>query len=79
MAPGEQINPEILVWARETAGLGIRDAAHKLAFAADDSSSESKLLRSAFLLPRRNLSTSTLSFVSRPVCRRSMPENISQV
>jgi Zn-dependent peptidase ImmA (M78 family) len=45
MAQGEQINPGILVWARETAGLDIRDAAHKLAFTAgDDSSNQTKLL-----------------------------------
>jgi Zn-dependent peptidase ImmA (M78 family) len=45
MAQGEQINPAILVWARETAGLNIRDAAHKLAFTAgEDSSNQIKLL-----------------------------------
>lgn len=45
MAHGEQINPGILVWARETAGLDIRDAAHKIAFSAgDDSSNQTKLL-----------------------------------
>lgn len=45
MAQGEQINPVILVWARETAGLYIRDAAQKLAFTAgDDSSTQTKLL-----------------------------------
>ena len=46
MPQGEQINSEILIWARETAGLDIRDAAHKLAFTAgDDSSTESTLLK----------------------------------
>lgn len=45
MAQGEQINPEILVWARETAGFDLRDAAHKLAFTVgDDPSNESRLL-----------------------------------
>ena len=45
MPHGEQINPEILVWARETAGFDIRDAAHKLAFTVgDDFSNESRLL-----------------------------------
>jgi len=28
LAQGEQINSAILVWARETAGLDVRDAAH---------------------------------------------------
>jgi Zn-dependent peptidase ImmA (M78 family) len=45
MAQGEQINPGILVWARETAGLDIHDAAHKLAFTAGhNSSNQTKLL-----------------------------------
>lgn len=45
MAQGEQINPGILIWARETAGLEIRDAARKLGFnAGDDSSNQTKLL-----------------------------------
>jgi Zn-dependent peptidase ImmA (M78 family) len=41
---GEQINPAILVWARESAGLDLRDAAHKLALATSDATSEDKLL-----------------------------------
>ena len=45
MSQGEQINPAVLVWARESAGLGLRDAAHRLALtASDDVSSETKLL-----------------------------------
>ncbi len=45
MLQGEQINPAVLVWARESAGLDLRDAAHKLAFSSlDDPSGETKLL-----------------------------------
>jgi Zn-dependent peptidase ImmA (M78 family)/transcriptional regulator with XRE-family HTH domain len=45
MAHGEQINPAVLVWARESAGLDLKDAAHRLGLAASDTAaSESKLL-----------------------------------
>lgn len=44
MAQGEQINPAILVWARETAGLYVSDAAHKLGLAQGNADSQTKLL-----------------------------------
>ncbi|MHB2009574.1 MAG: helix-turn-helix domain-containing protein, partial [Acidobacteriaceae bacterium] len=45
MAQGEQVNPSVLVWARESAGLDLKDAAHKIGLApSGDGSSESKLL-----------------------------------
>lgn len=45
MAQGERINPAILIWARESAGLDLRDAGHKLALSAgDDAASETRLL-----------------------------------
>ena len=45
MAQGEQVNPAILVWARESAGLDLRDAAQKLALSSSDTASnEEKLL-----------------------------------
>jgi len=45
MPQGEQINPAILVWARESAGLGVEDAAKRLALRDSKSESgEQKLL-----------------------------------
>ncbi|MHB1938830.1 MAG: ImmA/IrrE family metallo-endopeptidase [Acidobacteriaceae bacterium] len=45
MAQGELVNPSVLVWARESAGLDLKDAAHKIGLApSGDGSSESKLL-----------------------------------
>lgn len=45
MTQGEQVNPSVLVWARESAGLDLKDAAHKIGLApSGDGSSESKLL-----------------------------------
>jgi hypothetical protein len=45
MPQGEQVNPAILVWARESAGLAVEDAAKRLAFGDSKSESgEQKLL-----------------------------------
>jgi hypothetical protein len=45
MAQGEQINPAILVWARESAGLAVEDAAKRLALGDSKyESGEQKLL-----------------------------------
>jgi Zn-dependent peptidase ImmA (M78 family) len=60
MPQGEHINPAVLVWARESAGLALREAAHKLALSStDDISSETKLIeleRGARLPSRTQLS-----------------------
>jgi len=62
MAHGEQINPAVLVRTRESAGLDLKDAAHRLGLAVSDSAaSESKLLeleRGALLPSRTQLSNS---------------------
>ncbi len=45
MQPGEQINPALLVWARESAGLDVQDAARRLALGdSKNENSEQKLL-----------------------------------
>ena len=45
MAQGEQINPAILVWARESAGLAVEDAAKRLALGdSKNESGQQKLL-----------------------------------
>ena len=45
MAQGERVNPAVLVWARESAGLDLREAAHQIGFtSSENASSEAKLL-----------------------------------
>lgn len=39
MARGEGVNPEILIWARETAGLSIADAADKIGLSSSETAS----------------------------------------
>ena len=45
MVQGERVNPAVLVWARESSGLNLREAAHQIGLTASESaSSEGKLL-----------------------------------
>jgi Zn-dependent peptidase ImmA (M78 family)/transcriptional regulator with XRE-family HTH domain len=45
MAQGERVNPAVLVWARESAGLDLKDAAHRIGIPASEGApSEVKLL-----------------------------------
>lgn len=70
MAQGEQINPAILVWARESAGLDLNDAAKRLALGASKGESiEQKLLdlESGMRLPTRNQLTKIAKTYRRPL------------
>lgn len=69
MAQGEQINSAILVWARETAGLDVRDAAHKLGLPQGDADSQTKLLEleRGTRLPSRTLLSKIARTYRRPV------------
>lgn len=45
MVQGERVNPAVLVWARKSAGLDLKDAAHRIGLTASEgASSEGKLL-----------------------------------
>src|ERR1035441_1497519 len=45
MAQGERVNPDVLVWARKSAGLDLKEAAHQIGLTASESASgEAKLL-----------------------------------
>lgn len=70
MPTGEQVNPKILVWARETAGLDLREAARKLAFDTGDSSAnQAKLvdLESGRKLPTRTQLSKIARTYHRPL------------
>ncbi len=70
MAQAEQINPAILVWARESAGLDLNDAAKRLALGTSrGESSEQKLLdlESGTRLPTRNQLAQIAKTYRRPL------------
>ena len=70
MTQGEQINPAILVWARESAGLDVKDAAKRLALGASkNESSEQKLLdlERGARLPTRTQLTKIAKTYRRPL------------
>jgi Zn-dependent peptidase ImmA (M78 family) len=66
----EQINPEILVWARESAGLNVEDAAKRLALGdSQNESSQQKLLdlEKGVRLPTRSQLTRIAKTYRRPL------------
>ena len=70
MRQEEQINPEILVWARESAGLNVEDAAKRLALGdSKTESSEQKLLEleRGVRLPTRTQLTRIAKTYRRPL------------
>lgn len=68
-APGENINPRILVWARETAGLSLAEAAHRLKLSADTDASAAKLteMEAGTRLPTRSQLAKFTALYRRPL------------
>jgi len=70
MARGEGVNPEILIWARESAGLSIADAADKIGFASSEMTSASDKLvefESGVRSPTRNQLAKIAAVYRRPL------------
>jgi hypothetical protein len=73
MPQAEQINPAILVWARESAGLAVEDAAKQLALGdSKHESSEQKLLdlERGVRLPTRTQLSRIAKTYRRPLLAR---------
>jgi Zn-dependent peptidase ImmA (M78 family) len=76
MPQGERINPAVLVWARETAGLDVKSAAHQIGLGtSQDASSEGKLLEfeRGDRLPSRSQLSSIAKAYRRPLVVFYMP------
>jgi Zn-dependent peptidase ImmA (M78 family) len=76
MAQGERINPAVLVWARETAGLDVKSAARQIGLgASQDTSSEGKLLEfeRGDRLPSRSQLSNIAKTYRRPLVVFYMP------
>jgi Zn-dependent peptidase ImmA (M78 family)/transcriptional regulator with XRE-family HTH domain len=76
MAQGERINPAILVWARESAGLDLKEAAHRIGLTpSENASSEGKLLEleGGRRLPSRTQLTNIAKTYRRPLLAFYMP------
>ena len=70
MPQGERVNPAVLVWARESAGLDLKEAARQIGLTASESaSSEGKLLEleGGRRLPSRTQLTSIAKTYRRPL------------
>ena len=70
MAIGEKVNPSVLVWARESAGLDLKDAARQIGLTATrEGTQESKLLEMEVgeRLPSRAQLTSIAKVYRRPL------------
>jgi len=76
MARGEGINPEILIWARESAGLSIADAAEKIGLTSSDATSASDKLaefEAGERSPTRNQLAKIAAVYRRPLVAFYMP------
>jgi Zn-dependent peptidase ImmA (M78 family)/transcriptional regulator with XRE-family HTH domain len=70
MARAANINPDILVWARESAGLSVEDAAHRLGITSSETTSAAEKLEefeSGERFPTRNQLTKFSSVYRRPL------------
>lgn len=70
MARGEGVNPEILIWARESAGLSIADAADKIGLSSSETTSASEKLvkfETGVKSPTRNQLVKIATVYRRPL------------